>query len=110
VPKEVSKSKTEHDTLARLKLAKEVSEEEYRLEAEHLRLLEKKAIEADIARGKRRDQEARLGQIFGLIIGLSAIFAGSYAIQNGSELGGGLIGSGGIIGLVAVFVLGRQKK
>ena len=48
-----------------------------------------------------------LGQVFGLIIGLTAIISGSLTAYHGSPLAGGFIGGGGVIGLVSVFVLGR---
>ncbi len=50
-----------------------------------------------------------LGQIFGLIIGMTAIISGALTAYYGSEWAGGFIGGGGVIGLVSVFVLGRRK-
>jgi len=69
-------------------------------QSEHRRALEIKAQEAQIA-------DTRRGQIFGLVIGLTAIISGSVTAIYGSELAGGFIGGGGVIGLVSVFVLGR---
>jgi uncharacterized membrane protein len=69
-------------------------------QSEHRRVMEVKAQEAQIA-------DTRRGQIFGLIIGLTAILIGSATAIYGSELAGGFIGGGGVIGLVSVFVLGR---
>jgi uncharacterized membrane protein len=52
--------------------------------------------------------ERRLGQIFGLSIGIVAIIAGVYTAVNGAQIAGSIIGGGGITGLVAVFVVGRR--
>ena len=65
--------------------------------------LETKAQEAQIADIKR-------GQVFGLIIGITAIVGGSLTASLGQSLAGTFIGGGGVIGLVSVFVLGRYKK
>lgn len=54
-------------------------------------------------------REVLLGQIFGFSIGVIAICAGVYLATSGNEIAGGLIGSGAILGLVSVFVLGRNK-
>lgn len=54
--------------------------------------------------------ETRLGQILGFIIGIFAISAGSYTALQGAEIPGGFIGTAGVVGLVAVFVIGSNKK
>lgn len=51
-------------------------------------------------------QEQR-GQTYGLAIGIVAILAGAITASLGYELSGSLIGSGEVIGLVAVFVMGK---
>lgn len=55
-------------------------------------------------------QERLLGQIFGFVISLSAIGAGLYAAMNGHPLAGSLLGTGGVVGLAAVFVYGSKNK
>ena len=50
-----------------------------------------------------------LGQLCGLIIGMTAIISGTLAAYHGKEWAGAFIGGGGVIGLVSVFVLGRRK-
>jgi hypothetical protein len=39
-----------------------------------------------------------------------AIVADTYAAINGSATAGGVIGGGGVVGLVSVFILGRKKN
>lgn len=72
-------------------------------EKEHRHHIEKSALQADIS-------EARLGQIFAFLIGITAIIAGAYTAVAGEPLAGGFIGGGGVIGLVSVFIWGRAKK
>jgi uncharacterized membrane protein len=69
-------------------------------QAEHRRTMEAKDLEARIA-------DTRRGQLYGLLIGLTAIVSGALTAIYGSALAGGFIGGGGVIGLVSVFVLGR---
>ena len=78
-------------------------------EAEHVREAEKAAYDFDMTRLSHEATIIRRGQLFGLLIGLFALAAGSYVAISGAELGGSLIGSGGVIGLVAVFVFGRKS-
>lgn len=51
--------------------------------------------------------EAKRGQLYGLLIGIIAIIAGALASVAGAPIPGAIIGGGGVIGLVSVFVLGR---
>lgn len=70
-------------------------------ESRHRRQQENRAMSATI-------WEVRLGQIFAFLIGSLTIAAGSYTALHGSPIVGGLIGTGGVIGLVTVFILGRN--
>ena len=79
-------------------------------EAIHRREMEHKALDADIADQNKRFKEARIGQVCALIIGVAAILAGAYAATNGAQWPGGLIGGGGVIGLVSVFIYGRGHR
>jgi len=72
-------------------------------EATHRHELEKSLINSEII-------ETRLGQILGFLIGSIAIIAGTYAAVNGAQITGSIIGSSGVVGLVTVFIYGRQKK
>ena len=70
---------------------------------EHRMTLETKAISEQLSQSK-------LGQIFGLIIGLTAIIGGVFCIMQGHEWSGAFLGGGGLTGLVSVFVIGRKKQ
>ncbi len=75
---------------------------EFQIYSEHLREMDRRALQAQII-------VTYLGQIFGLLIGLTAIICGTLTAYHGSQWAGGFIGGGGVIGLVSVFVLGRRK-
>lgn len=62
-------------------------------------------LEASVV-GKSFEEAAR-GQRYGLAIGIAAIIAGSITAIVGAPIPGAIIGGGGVIGLVSVFVLGR---
>jgi hypothetical protein len=70
--------------------------------SDHLRQMDRMALKAQIT-------VAYLGQLFGLIIGMTAIISGALTAYHGSQWAGSFIGGGGVIGLVSVFVLGRRK-
>jgi uncharacterized membrane protein len=72
-------------------------------EQKHRQYLEKTALQND-------KDEAKLGQICAFLIGVVAIVAGTYAAINGSATAGSVIGGGGVVGLVSVFILGRKKN
>ena len=72
-------------------------------QAKHRQELEKIAI-------KSGDRNSLLGQIFGFIIGLAAISAGSYGIYKGVNLGGIATIISTIGALVYVFVYGSQQR
>ncbi len=69
-------------------------------------------------RKERHDHELRMKEVdlqskrlrYGLIIGMFAITAGSVTAISGAELPGGFIGTGGVIGLVALFVKGQLSN
>jgi uncharacterized membrane protein len=83
-------------------IAKELLKE-FQLNSEHIREMDRKALHAQI-------MFAYMGQIFGLVIGMTAIIAGAVTAYHGAEWAGSFIGGGGVIGLVSVFVLGRRKS
>jgi uncharacterized membrane protein len=72
-------------------------------DAKHLRAIEMAALQAARA-------ESRMGQIFGLIIGLAALGTTVAALMLGSPTVAALIGGGTVVGLVSVFILGRVKQ
>ena len=79
-------------------------------EASHRHEMDKEFLNASIQATKDEAIEARMGQIFGLIIGLTAIIAGSYTAIQGAPVTGSLIGTSGVVGLVSAFILGRKKS
>ena len=79
-------------------------------EGEHRRELEKKALDADITLRQTQLKQIRMGQIFGFLIGIFTVACGTYAAINGAEISGSFIGTGGVIGLVSVFIFGGKSK
>lgn len=77
-------------------------------EQSHRHEMERQALQAQKDDLKRDRLEARLGQVFALVIGLAAIVGGVVAAVKGAQWSGSIIGGGGVIGLVTVFVKGRQ--
>jgi uncharacterized membrane protein len=74
----------------------------------HREAQEKSETRAHEARTYRLETERRLatrGQQFGLTIGIVAICAGTLAALFQAQIAGSFIGAGGVIGLVAVFVV-----
>ncbi len=79
-------------------------------ETKHRQAMEKTAVEAEVNGLKAEATDTKRGQFCGLIIGLTAIIAGSYTAVNGSAWAGGFIGAGGVIGLVTAFIGGRKAR
>ncbi len=79
-------------------------------EQEHRHRMQEKLIDAQVNDTKQERDERRLGQIFGLSIGVVSILAGSITAILASPIAGGFIGSAGVVGLVSVFVLGRREQ
>jgi uncharacterized membrane protein len=77
-------------------------------EAAHRRALELQSLEARVSDEKAGRLEARVGQIFALLIGIVAVVSGTYTAVSGAQLAGSFIGGGGVIGLVTVFIVGRR--
>lgn len=69
-------------------------------EASHTHTMERNALAA--ARS-----ESKYGQVFGLIIGISALSVSAYALFLGHSTAAGIIGGTTVVGLVAVFVTGK---
>jgi uncharacterized membrane protein len=78
------------------------SEQKYDLE------LRERALSADIADTKAGRMEARIGQVFGLIIGLAGLGAACFLALAGEGIAGATIGGATIVTLVAAFIKGRQ--
>jgi len=78
-------------------------------ESIHRRKLEEKTLNAEIEANNRLLAERRLGQIFGFLIGLFTVGCGAWTAIQGAQIPGGLIGTGGVVGLVAVFIYGHHQ-
>ncbi len=52
-------------------------------------------------------KQSRLGQWFGLVIGLFGIGCGTFLAYTGHETVGGIIAGGTVVSLVSVFVIGK---
>ncbi len=50
------------------------------------------------------------GQVFGFILGLFGIASAVYLAVNGHDTVAGIFGTTTIVGLVAVFVIGRKQQ
>ena len=55
-------------------------------------------------------EEAKRGQIFALFIGALGIIAGETVAVLGAQWAGAVIGGGTVVGLVSVFILGREAN
>lgn len=79
-------------------------------EAEHRQQQERELLSVNGKLANRQQNEVVIGQIFGLVIGLSVVGTSAWLAVNGYQLTGGLVGSAGVIGLVSVFVIGRKTN
>lgn len=57
-----------------------------------------------------QSRQSKLGQIFGLIIGLVGIGCGTFLAATGATTVGGIIAGGTVISLVSVFVIGKSTQ
>ncbi len=78
------------------------------MEGDHRRAMEMKSLDAEIALKHRGFDQVRRGQFFGFAIGTITLLLGAYMATNGASIVGGLVGTGGVVGLVTVFVVGRR--
>jgi len=77
-------------------------------EQKHRHKMEEKALDADILCNQNQSKQIHLGQILGFLIGIFALGCGTFAAIKGAEISGGLIGTGGVIGLVSAFIFGGR--
>ena len=50
------------------------------------------------------------GQLFALIVAIIALLIGCITALKGAPISGTFIGTGGVVGLVSVFIYGSRKK
>ncbi len=78
-------------------------------EIAHRHEMDHKIFEVEKEGLKAEAFDSRMGQVFGLIIGMATVFCGAYTAVHGAQWAGGFIGTSGVVGLVSVFVLGRKE-
>ena len=80
----------------------------------HRHAIEKQIVDAEIVNTaqeiKNHASEIRWGQWLGFSIGVVTIVAGSIVSIHNQPFSGTLIGTGGVAGLVAVFIMGRKNE
>lgn len=79
-------------------------------EQRHEQDMREKALAADIGELRAGRMEARVGQVFGLLIGLGGLASATFIAISGSPIAGGAIGFMSLGSLVAVFIRGRQAE
>jgi uncharacterized membrane protein len=79
-------------------------------QADHRRQMERDVLALEKLELQTEAKLAQRGQLFGLIIGIVALIASGVAFAFNHEVGGTILGSADLIGLVAVFVLGRRAS
>jgi len=79
-------------------------------EENHRHAMDKMSLTAETDGLKNEANDTKRGQYCGLIIGITAILAGTYTSVNGFPWAGSFIGAGGVIGLVSAFIVGRKNS
>ena len=79
-------------------------------EQKHRHQRETEALQQEIANHQARNKEVKRGQWFGFTIGLTALSIGAWLTKSGNPWPGGFIGTGGVIGLVAVFLFSHKQQ
>ncbi len=70
---------------------------------DHRIYLEKKVVRGQLT-------QSNIGQFLAFFIGLAALGSGTYAIVNGYEWSGSVLGLAGLTGLVTAFIKGRDYQ
>ncbi len=70
-------------------------------EGEHRREMERKIIHNQI-------YQSYIGQFMGFVIAIIVLGISAYLITKGYEIPGAVIGTAGLVGLVSVFVIGKN--
>ena len=79
-------------------------------EAAQRHAMESKAIDAQVEDLTSSRAQIKRGQIFGLVICLTAILSGAIVAGLGKQWAGAAIGAGGLAGLVTAFIVGRRDE
>jgi uncharacterized membrane protein len=79
-------------------------------ESQHRREMERSIVDGGLSSQKSQFSEARLGQIFALVITIAALAIGGYTAINGHEIAGGILGASSVGGIVTTMVWGRSTN
>lgn len=79
-------------------------------EAAHRRKIEEDIVKAQLKDAEKYRVAEIVGQVCGLIIGITAIGGATYSAVHGAQWTGGFIGTAGVTGLVTAFILGRTLQ
>jgi uncharacterized membrane protein len=79
-------------------------------ESIHRQTLESTALDANIEAMRRQYAEARLGQVFALIIALAFVIVGGFVSLHGQPWSGTILGGIGLGGIVTAFIIGRSRN
>lgn len=77
--------------------------------ANHRREVKNKNQKSQNDHLKRRDCEAKLGQVFAFLISSLAIVTGAFVAMSGHDVSGTFISLSGLGGIVTAFIYGRKE-
>ena len=81
-----------------------------KIESKHRHALETKFADAEVNDLRAHRRIEHLGQLFALIVTLSAIGCGTYAVINGHPTAGTILSGATVLSLVSAFIYGRSKR
>lgn len=78
--------------------------------AEHQRIVNERILEATIENKRQENEDCRRGQQYALVICLVFAGCGTYAILQGHSWAGAVVGTGGLVSIVGMFLHQRASK
>lgn len=82
----------------------------FEAQSQHRQDVEMTALRGSVSDAAAGRREARWGQFFALLIGLAALASGTHLGAHDAQTAGSIIGGGGVVGLVTVFIRGRSRE
>ncbi len=79
------------------------------IQGAHRRLMEERALEAQLEGMRRQFQEARLGQVLAVVVAVLFLGAGTYIAVHGQPWPGALLGILGLGGVFTSFLKGPDR-
>lgn len=79
------------------------------IQGAHRRLMEERALEAQVEGMRRQFREARLGQILAVVITALAVGCGTFIAVQGQPWPGALLGIVGLGGIFSAFLKGPER-